>query len=113
MRAPLALMLTGAALGACSSQADRELEAVKAARSVLAEWALVEEQDGKGLTPSVYVEQMRKQARDQLKTSETELKDQPDAAMLIEHVRNGSPDASALHSADDALEPLEDSLESS
>jgi hypothetical protein len=113
MRAILTLVLTGAALAGCSSQTDRELEAVKAARSVLAEWALVEEQDGKRVTPSIYVEQMRKQARDQLETSESGLKGRPEAAMLLEQVRNGSPDAAALHRAEDALEPLETQLESS
>jgi hypothetical protein len=111
--ARLAPLLAGAALAACSSQADRELEAVKSARSVLAEWALVEEQDGKGHTPSVYADQMREQAREELKTSQSELESQQQAAALIEQVRNGSPDEGALQRADDALEPLEDSLESS
>jgi hypothetical protein len=99
------------ALAACSSQADKQLEAVKSARSVLSEWALVEEQAAKGRAQSTYVEQMRELAKDQLKTAEAGLSRQPDAAALLDRLRAGSPDAAALKQAGDALKPLEDSLE--
>jgi hypothetical protein len=98
-------------LAACSSQRDKQLEAVKSARSVLAEWALVEEQADKGRAQDTYVEQMRGKAKDQLKTDATELSQQPDAAALLDTLRSSSPDAAALKQADDALKPLEDSLE--
>ena len=102
----------GGALASCGSQADKQLEAVKSARSVLAEWALVEQRNAQGRAPTTYVEQMREQAREQLKTSESELQGQRPAAALIEQVRNGTPDAAALGQANKALEPLEDRLES-
>ncbi len=110
MRAGIASLLV-AALAACSSQADKQLEAVKSARSAIAEWALVEEQAAKGSAPSTYVQQMRVLARDQLKTAESELSQQPDAAALLDKLRSGSPDTAALKRAEDALKPLEDSLE--
>jgi len=43
-----------AALAACSSQADKQLEAVKSARSAIAEWALVEEQAAKTTVKLVF-----------------------------------------------------------
>jgi len=111
MRARFVPLVLVAALAACSSQADRQLEAVKSARSVLTEWALVEEQAAQGRAQSTYVEQMRQLARDELKTDARELAQQPEAAQLLQHLQSGSPDAAALHRADSALEPLEKRLE--
>jgi len=105
---PFALMM---ALCSCSSRADKQLEAVKSARSVIAEWALVEEQAAAGRAQSTYVGQMRELAKDQLKTAEQELSQQPDAASLIDSLRSHAPDAAALKRAAGALKPLENSLE--
>ena len=113
MRGALATILFVAALSACSSQADTQLEGVKSARSVMAEWALVEEQAAKHRTPSTYTEQTRKQARDELKTAQQELAGQPQAVSVVEAIRMGSPDAAALRQANDALAPLEKQHESS
>ena len=113
MRACLPLLLLPAALAACSSQADRELEAVKSARSVIAEWALVEEQASKGRAQNTYVAQMRQLARDQLKMDRKELSGQPDGAGLIGKLIASSPGADELNQADSALEPLETTLEAS
>jgi len=113
MRGRLALILLGAMLTACSSQSDTQLEGVKTARSVLGEWAWVEEQSNKDNTPSTYTEQMREMAREQLKSTKTELKGQPQAQNLVEQMRSGAPDARALQQAQDALDPLETQLESS
>ena len=130
MRSACALVLT-VALAACASQSDKQLEAVKSARSVLAEWALVEQQSAGGNAQATYVKQMRAQARDagagvlwrgsqtkvvdaagqQLKTAAAELSGQPEAAGLLERLRSGSPGAADLKAAGDALRPLEDSLE--
>jgi hypothetical protein len=101
------------ALAACSSQADKELEAVKSARSVIAEWALVEEQAGKQRAQNTYVEQIRQLAKDQLRMDQKELSGQPAAAGLIGQIRANSPCADQLNQADSALEPLETSLEAS
>ena len=73
---------------------------------------MAEERNGQGRTTSTYVEQMREDARKQLRTSESGLAGQAEAAALIEQVRTGSPDAAALRQAHEALEPLEGSLES-
>jgi polyphosphate kinase 2 (PPK2 family) len=107
-----ACLLMGAALASCASQSDKELEAVKSARSVLAEWALVEERKAQGRASETYVEQMREQAREQLKTAESGLQGERSAASLIEQVRNAAPKAGDLKRANKALEPLEQSLES-
>jgi hypothetical protein len=110
MRSACALVLT-VALAACASQSDKQLEAVKSARSVLAEWALVEQQSAGGNAQATYVKQMRAQARQQLKTAAAELSGQPEAAGLLERLRSGSPGPADLKAAGDALRPLEDSLE--
>ena len=106
-------ILIVALVGACSSQTDRALEAVKSARSVLSEWALVEQQAASGDTPATYADQMRQLARDQLKTAESELTGQPEAASALQRARAGSPDAATLTGTAAALEPIEKHLESS
>ena len=113
MRARIALLFIAFALAACSSQADKQLEAVKSARSVLAEWALVEDQAAGGRAQATYTDQMRKLARDELKTDATELAQQPAAAARLQQFRSGSPGAAALKQAESALEPLEKRLEAS
>ena len=103
-----------ALLGACSSEADKQLEAVKAARSVMAEWALVEEQSAKGEAPQTYADQMRDSAKSQLRTAQSSLMSgQPKAAALIGNLADGEPSAEALKAAQDALDPLEKRLEHS
>jgi hypothetical protein len=113
MRAQLTPILLCVALAACSSQTDKQLAAVKSARSVLAEWARVEELSQHGKTTQTYTNAMRKDARDQLATAQGELTERAEAVHIIDAVRMGNPGATALHRADDALKPLEDSLESS
>src|SRR5205809_7949604 len=113
MRARLALLSFATALAACSSQNDKQLEAVKSARSVVAEWALVERQAGKRRAQIAYVQQMRQLAKDELKIDSEELSEQPDAAGLLDRLRSGSPDARALKQAGSSLEPLEKRLEAS
>jgi len=113
MRARNALLFITFALTACASQADKQLKAVKSARSVLAEWALVEDQAAGGRAQAIYTDQMRELARDELKTDASELAQQPDAAHLLQQLRSGSPDATALKQADSALAPLEKRLEAS
>ena len=111
MAGRIATLSIALALAACSSQSDKQLIAVKSARSVIAEWALVERQAADGRAQATYVEQMRQLAKDELKTDARSLSQRPDAANLLEQLRAGSPDAQTLKSAGDALEPLEDSLE--
>ncbi|MGN6499401.1 MAG: hypothetical protein ACTHKM_04550 [Tsuneonella sp.] len=98
-------------LAACGSQADKELAAIKSARSVLSEWALVEDQAEAGNAPAAYAEQMRQAAKDQLKTASEGVSGEPQAARLIDRIRAGSPKAAALKQAACALQPLEKRLE--
>jgi hypothetical protein len=112
MRRHLACSVLLFALAGCGSKTDQQLEAVKAARTVLAEWALVEQQSAKGETPATYADQMREEARIQLRTAQSSLlADQPEAANLIGALADGEPSAAALQAADDRLEPLEKRLE--
>jgi hypothetical protein len=111
MRARFASVALVIALAACSSQADKQLIAVKSARSTLAEWALVEKQAAGGRAQTTYTEQMRQLAKDELKIDSGQLSQRPEAARLLDALRAGSPDAATLEQAGDALKPLEDSLE--
>jgi hypothetical protein len=113
MHARLLLLLLAAGLAACSSETDRQLEAVKSARSVISEWALVEQQSDNGRAQRTYVDQMRGFAKDELRSDQRALAGQPDAADLLDDLRMGSPDAKALKRAGSALEPLEKRLEAS
>ena len=110
MRAVIAIASI-ALLAGCSSQTEKQLEAVKAARTSLSEWALIETQADNGRAQATYTDQMRQASRDELKKAAEGLSQRPDAARLIERIRSGSPDAAALRNASSALEPLEKSLE--
>ena len=110
MRAVIAIVSISLLAG-CSSQVDKQLEAVKSARTVLSEWALLEEQADKGRVQATYAEQMRDDAKDELGKASTGLAQQPEAARLVDGLRTGSPDAAALKRAASSLEPLENSLE--
>jgi hypothetical protein len=113
MRARLLLLLLPAVLAGCSSQKAKELEAVKSARSTIAEWALVEELAVGGRAQATYVEQMRQLAKHTLDADRKALAGQPAAAGLISQLRSGSPGPGRLKQADSALEPLEKRLEAS
>jgi hypothetical protein len=111
MRPGLASVLLGAALASCTSQADTQLEAIKSSRSVLAEWALVEQQGAKHRVTDTYLTQMREQARDQLRTAREQLSGAP--AATLDQVLEGKPDAAQLDHAGSSLKPVEDQLERS
>jgi hypothetical protein len=67
LRASPALLLPLLALLAgCGSAADKELESVKSARSVLAEWAMVAALREQGRVSATYAEQVAGIAREQL-----------------------------------------------
>jgi len=110
MRAAFLIILL-LALAGCGSRTDKQLAAVKSARSVLSEWALVEQQAAAGRAPSTYVEQMREMAKDQLKTASKALSGQHETAHLIDGLRESEPGATLLQHAASILEPLEKRLE--
>ena len=111
MRAHLAWLAFGAALASCSSQADKQLAAVKSSRSVLAEWALAERQGAQGRVTATYLAQMREHARDELKSAQRRLPKKAAAALVP--LLETPPDAASLERADAALAPMEKQLESS
>jgi hypothetical protein len=111
MRHAAAILASIALTSGCASPAERDLEAVKSARSVLAEWALVESQAARGDTPTTYAEEMRKAAADQLRTAGKTLSErQPEAASRLALPEGQPADAARLQQLRDSLGPLETAL---
>jgi hypothetical protein len=111
-RKPLLLALL---LASCSRGPDADLASIGEARSLTAEWALVNEQALRSQLNATYVDTMRKQLREQLQTTASSLT-QPNSlygreigAALAER-DNASPEALRAHA--DRLKQVEDSLES-
>ena len=111
MRMDVAALAITLVAGGCTSPVERDLEAVKAARSVLAEWALVEDRAAHG-TPGRYLDEMRSASQRQLHTAAAELgAHHPEASALIDAVNTDVPHPEDLKRARDGLEPLEAALE--
>ena len=105
-----ALMLAG-----CSKGPEADLQYIRQARSLGAEWALVNEQASQGKLTNAYVASMHQWLRQQLQSSSTALTD-PDSRYAIEiHALLREPDDAPpaelrAHSA--VLKQIEDNLES-
>lgn len=105
-----ALLLWG-----CSNGPDADLASIGEARSLGAEWALVNEQAAAGKLTSTYTQTMRKELRDQLQSSQRSLK-QPQSAYgaeiraLLQLPDDAAPQLLRAHA--DKLKQIEDSLES-
>jgi hypothetical protein len=102
-------------LAGCSKGLDADLQYIKQARSLGAEWALVNEQAGAGKLGSTYVLSMHQWLRDNLKTTASSLTDRDtryaaEIAALMAEPDNAAPDELRAHS--DRLKQIEDSLES-
>ena len=67
------ILLLGVVLAACSQGPEADLPSISQARSLGAEWALVNEQASAGKLTATYVTTMRKSIREQLKTCATSL----------------------------------------
>ena len=107
---PLVLILCG-----CSQGAEADLQYIKQARSIAAEWALVNEQSDEGKLTPTYVASMHRWLRDQMQASSQSLSvpDSPygDEIQALMHVPDdATPDELRSHA--DALKHIEDSLES-
>src|SRR5947208_12942425 len=109
------LLLCALSLAACSKGAEADLAAIGEARSLAAEWALVNEQSASGHLTATYAEMMHKQLREQLQTTSSELS-QPNSRYGVE-IRavlkladNASPEVLRSHAA--ALKQIEENLES-
>jgi len=100
-------------LSGCSSQKDKELAAVKSARSVAAEWAMAERLSAGDRLTAVYASQIRTQAKDQLRSAQASLRppNSPAARAIGGILAAPSPSASQLEAAGRALEQAEKPLE--
>jgi hypothetical protein len=94
---------------------EADLQYIKQARSLGAEWALVNEQASQGKLTATYVTSMHQWLRDNLQTTSQSLT-QPDApyareiAALLQRPDDAAPNELRVHS--DKLKQIEDSLES-
>jgi hypothetical protein len=109
------LLLTALLLAGCSHGPDADLASIGEARSLIAEWALINEQASAGHLNGTYTETMRQELRDQLEATASSLK-QPGSPYGAEIQRalaqpaNAAPERLREHA--DKLKQIEDSLES-
>ena len=109
------LFLLALALGACSKGPDADLPSIGEARSLAAEWALVNEQDAQGKLTASYVRTMRQSVREQLQTAASSLTEPQstygaEIAALLREPDDAAPQH--LRSRAEKLRQIEDSLES-
>ena len=109
------LLLLLAFCAACSKGAEADEPAISKARSLAAEWALVNQQGAELKLTAPYVKTMRISIREQLQTASTALR-HPNSAYgseiqaLLKEPDDASPDELSAHAR--ALKQIEDSLES-
>lgn len=106
----LALLLSG-----CSKGPDADLPSIGEARSLGAEWALVNEQAATGHVTRTYADTMRKELREQLQSAQKSLTEPEsdyaqDIRALIQQPDDAAPATLRLHVS--RLKRIEDSLES-
>ena len=113
LRSPILLLLL--LIAGCSRGPDADLQYIKQARSLGAEWALINEQAAKGQLTQTYVASMHQWLRQNLETTATSLT-QPDSRYGLEiHALLAQPDdapPAELRGHADVLKHIEDSLES-
>jgi multidrug resistance efflux pump len=107
---PLILILAG-----CSKGAQADLPYIGDARSLAAEWALVNEEASRGHLTTEYVDTMRASVREQLQTSQKALSQPKSAygqeiAALLKEPDGASPQQLRAHAT--KLKQIEDNLES-
>lgn len=109
------LLFVVLALASCSKGAEADLPSIGEARSLAAEWALVNEQAGKGHLTSTYAQVMRQSIHEQLQSTATSLT-QPGAPYAAEigatlrEPDEAPPAALRAHASN--LKRIEDKLES-
>ena len=112
MRRGLLLLLV---LAGCSKGPQADLQYISEARSLAAEWALVNEQSAENKLTAKYVQTMRQSVREQLSTNASALSE-PDSAYAREmHALLDLPDEAPpeqLRAHASRLKQIEDSLES-
>ena len=114
MTRKLLLLLMALAAG-CSKGPEADLQYIKQARSLAAEWALINEQARQGKLTNVYVASMHRWLRDNLRTTNSSLS-QPESRYgeeirtLIQQPDDVAPELLRAHC--EVLKRLEDELES-
>jgi hypothetical protein len=103
------------ALASCSKGPEADLPYISAARSLAAEWAMVNEQASKGHLTGAYIRTMRAMVRQQLQTNSKSLTDRQSAygkeiGALLKEPDDAPPAELRAHSS--KLKQIEDSLES-
>lgn len=102
-------------LASCSDGPQADLQYIGQARSLAAEWALVNEQAAQGKLRDAYVTAIRASVRDELRTTASSLSE-PDSRYgveiraLIVQPDEAAPDELRAHA--DKLKQIEDALES-
>jgi hypothetical protein len=111
----LVLLFVALALASCSKGPEADLPSISQARSLVAEWALVNEQASRGKVTGSYTQAMRQDLRQQLQATSKSLTE-PNSRYgeEIRAALNQPDDASPaeLRSHADRLKQIEDSLES-
>lgn len=109
------LLLLLILLSACAKGPEADLQYIKQARSLAAEWALVNEQAAEGRLTAAYVTSMHKWFRDGLATANQSLS-RPDARYafeidaLLKQPDDAPPEELRAHA--EKLKQIEDGLES-
>ena len=110
------LLLLLLVVGGCSGSGPQtDLQYIKQARSLGAEWALVNEQANKGQLTATYVRSMHRWLRDQLQTTAESLTNPHSAygteiQALLADADDAAPEEIRAHS--ERLKQIEDNLES-
>jgi Tfp pilus assembly protein PilP len=103
------------ALASCSKGPQADLQYISQARSLAAEWALINEQSSEGKLNHTYTRVMRQDLREQLQTTAKSLT-QPNSRYgeeiqaVLKEPDEASPEELRSHA--DELKQIEDSLES-
>ena len=109
------LLLSLFLVAACSKGPQADLPSISEARSLGAEWALVNQQAGEGKLTDAYVSAMHGWLREQLETASTSLTEPSSAYAAEVHALLGLPDEAApeqIRGHVARLKQIEDQLES-
>jgi hypothetical protein len=109
------LLFCALLLASCSEGREADLQYVSTARSLGAEWALVNEQANSGKLTGTYTQAMRKAFREGLETASSSLTQQNadyarEIRALIAEPADAAPATLRAHA--DRLKQIEDNLES-
>ena len=107
------LVLFCVALSGCAQGAQKDLPSIGEARSLAAEWALINEQANQGNVTTVYARTMRASVREQL-TNISKSLSQPTAAAIVNDLITQPEDAppEQLRESVEQLKQIESQLES-